>query len=268
MWNRPNINGGTYEEGGNVKKLRRESRLWPRANSEQKLSAEWETQRPEPKTSSQDGCWVWTQMKILYLHYCAIYPPRVVLQRDTKRASLLQVRVSAVLHFSPHLQLHKDLKLSGKTTIWADLTISRCRISNKFDFALLGIYFWTLDHILYFCLALFYISFTRSCPGGKCQHQKRQTSNTILTQAISNEVQTVSGIKGPRRFTAKLWLERPPTAFLILPCHVQKAVNIQEVPLCAQKQMQRHRGPHIQDFFFTPSIFIANKHSKMFYLKQ
>lgn len=46
-----------------------------------------------------------------------------------------------MLHFSPHLQLRKDPKLPGKTTKWADVTFSRCRISNKFDFALLKIYF-------------------------------------------------------------------------------------------------------------------------------
>lgn len=89
--------------------------------------------------------WVCVQcergMKILYLHYCAIYPPQVVLQRDTKRTSLLQVRLSATLHFSPHLQVRKEPKLPGKTTIRADVTFSRCRISIKFDVELHEIYF-------------------------------------------------------------------------------------------------------------------------------
>lgn len=128
--------------------------------------------KTESKVSSRDGRSAWARMKILYLHYCAIYPPQVVLQRDTKRTSLLQVRLSAMLHFSPHLQFAKDLKLPGKTTKWADVTFSRCHISNKFDFALLKIYFWTPDHIPYFFLALFYISFTRRHPGGDASIKK------------------------------------------------------------------------------------------------
>lgn len=44
-------------------------------------------------------------------------------------------------HFSPHLQLRKNPKLPGNTTIWGDVTLSRCRSSNKFDFMLLEIYF-------------------------------------------------------------------------------------------------------------------------------
>lgn len=55
-WNRPNMNGGTDEAGGNVKKRRREMWHEPRANSGRKLSAEWETRRPYPEVSSQDGC--------------------------------------------------------------------------------------------------------------------------------------------------------------------------------------------------------------------
>lgn len=39
-WNRPNMNGGTDEAGGNVEKRRRESWPEPRAYSGRKLSAE------------------------------------------------------------------------------------------------------------------------------------------------------------------------------------------------------------------------------------
>lgn len=142
-------------------------------------------------------------MKILYLHYCAIYPPQVVLQRDTKRC-LLQVRLSATLHFSPHLQLHKDPKLPEKTTIWADVTFSRCHNANKFDFwAFEDLFLNSKSHPIFLSGVILHFIYTT--PSRKrCQHQKRQTSNTILTQATSNEAQTVSGIKGPGRFPTKL----------------------------------------------------------------
>lgn len=139
MWKRPNMNGGTYEEGWNVKKPRRESWHEPVLSQNFLLDEKHEY----PKVSSQDGCSAWARVKILYLHYCAIYPPQVVLQRDTKRRSLLQVRLSAMLH----------------------RIFSRCCIPNKLDFALLEICFWTPEHIPYFFLAIFHIS-SRHRTGG------------------------------------------------------------------------------------------------------
>lgn len=82
--------------------------------------------------------------------------------------------------------------------------MGRCHNSNKLDFCAVGNLFLNSgSHPIFLSgIILHFISMTPS--RRRRQHQKRQTSNTILTQATSNEAQTVSGIKGPGRITAKL----------------------------------------------------------------
>lgn len=81
---------------------------------------------------SQNECF-WATMTILYLHYCAIYPPQVVLQNETKEKQdcvywsgrkateiLLIVVPSALTHSQKALKKKNNISKIYPEYIWAD----------------------------------------------------------------------------------------------------------------------------------------------------
>lgn len=90
-----------------------------------KLSAEWQRrinrERKNLRVSSQNECF-WVQMTILYLHYCAIYPPQVVLQKETKKECVYWSGretteiVCSILSVYLHNQMHNQKAIQKNKT--------------------------------------------------------------------------------------------------------------------------------------------------------
>lgn len=260
-WNRPNMNGGTDEAGGNVKKRWRESWHEPWANSGRKLSAEWETRRPYPEVSSQDGCvfsvsggWryftsITVQFILLKLFFRETQKERVYyrcdcLQRFTSHRICRYTKNRNCLEKPQYGQTwHSEGVASPISLTWRCM---RCIFE-----------LWITSPISSGIIFHFiYMTPSRR----RRQHQKRQTSNTILTQATSNEAQTVSGIKGPGRFFCKTLVRETPNGLFNSLMSCTKGCKHSRVPrVCAETKAQgiAYAGsPHL-----TP-MFIANKHSK------
>lgn len=136
-----------------------------------------------------------SQMTILYLHYCAIYPPQVVLWKENRKKRTMclvmwqrhSVFPSPLMHSRRAVQQEKYTKLipsgSAEAVFHAELSLEKWPHNNYWQ--PVGHECKSLSSTFAFCVPIFPLS-VRHCLKGRMSAQHKKTSNTISTQERSN----------------------------------------------------------------------------------